>query len=227
MVRNYYTRWCLLSTVAILVPVLDRPHRVEPLLASIAEATDDYRVMFAASDQPTIDVLDRVGATYITDAGGDEGSYPKRINRLFNKSNEPYVFLGADDLSFRPGWFQEAARVMDTLPNSSGVVAINDLHNMAGVHFLVSRGYIAEFGGTGDNVPGVVMCEALRHCYVDDECREVARSRGRFAFAKDAVVEHLHVGAGKSPDDSTYRLGGSFMARDRDIYISRGHLWQS
>ena len=215
-----------MSEVAILVPVLDRPHRIEPLLESIAEATDvPYRVLFGCSDQPTVDELDRLDATYIRDDGGDEGTYPKRINRLFNETNEPYVFLGADDLQFHADWFRSAARVMDQMPNGFGVVAVNDKHNGAGVHFLVSRRYIMELGGCICE-PGIVLHEGYKHAYCDDELRITARCHGRFDYAKHSVVEHLHVGNGKAPNDSTYILGNASMAQGAEVYKQRAHLWQ-
>lgn len=213
-----------MSDVAILVPVLDRPHRVAPLLQSIAEATDvPYRVIFGCSDQPTVDELDRLGAWYVRDEGGSEGTWPKRINRLYREVNEPYILTGADDLAFRTNWFQAAMCEMDKF-QGGGVVAVNDLHNSAGTHFIISRSYIETIGASGDG-PGTLMCEDFLHCYADDNCRSVAMFHDRFAFAKDSVIEHLHVGAGKAPMDSTYALGESTMAQGLAVYRSRSHLW--
>jgi hypothetical protein len=141
---------------------------------------------------------------------------------MYRETNEPYVFLAADDLAFRAGWFSAAMRVMEQV---NGAVAVNDLHNMAGVHVLMARSYVETMGGTGDGIPGVVCCEEYLHAYVDDELRAVAQSRGRWGFAKDAIVEHLHVGAGKAPNDSTYELGGSTMAQGLAMLQSRSHLW--
>jgi glycosyltransferase involved in cell wall biosynthesis len=211
-----------MADVAILIPVLNRPHRVEPVLTSIAAATDvPYAAIFAASDQPTIDELERLGARYDRDEGG---TYPERINRLFRLTTEPYVFLGADDLDFRVGWFQAALRVMETI-EGGGIIAINDLHNGNGVHFLVSRRYIDEVGGVMDRPPGTVCCEEYRHQFVDDELRHTAAFRGRFAHAPDSIVEHLHPGAGKAPSDDTYQLGESTFAQGHEMFMRRRHLW--
>jgi hypothetical protein len=196
---------------------------MEPLLRSIAEATDvPYRVMFATSDQATIDELTRLGASFIVDEGGDDGSYPKRINRLYKTTTEPYILLAADDLAFRAGWFQAALALQQSL---DGVVGINDLHNAAGVHFLVSRNYIETLGGCIGE-PGVVLHEGYRHCYCDDELRHTAISRGRWAWARDSVIEHLHHAAGKSHDDNVYAIGASSMAQGAAVFQSRSHLWQ-
>src|ERR1022692_5214541 len=112
-----------MSEVAILVPVLNRPHRIEPVLQSIAESTDvPHRVIFGCSDQATVDELDRLGAWYIRDEGGSDGTWPKRINRLYREVNEPIIFAAADDLVFHAGWFEAAMRSMDEM-NGCGVVA--------------------------------------------------------------------------------------------------------
>ena len=211
-----------MSEVAILVPVLDRPHRIEPLLQSIAEATEvPYRVLFAASDQPSIDEIRRLGGNVIIDEGGDEGSYAKRINRLYQETTEPYILLGADDLSFRPGWFPAARRAVDQL---DGVVAINDLHNPAGVHFLLTRNYIETMGGCV-NEPGVILHDGYRHAYCDDELRATATARGRFGYAHESIIEHLHPGAGKSQTDHVYQIGAASMQQGRAVFMSRSHLW--
>lgn len=213
-----------MSSVAILVPILNRPHRIEPLLQSIADSTTlPHRVVFAASDQPSIDELTRLGASFITDEGGDEGSYPRRINRLYAETTDPYLLLAADDLAFRPQWLEEAMKVMETL---DGVVALNDQYNPAGVHFLVSRNYIETFGGCMDD-SGVVLHEGYRHAYCDDEFRATARARGKWALAHSAVIEHLHVGAGKAPMDETYRIGEAAMPHDFGVFMSRAHLWNT
>ena len=211
------------ASVAILVPVLNRPHRVEPLLASIAAATpEQHSVIFACSDQPTVDELDRVSARYIRDEGGDEGSWAIRINKLYKMVDEPYIFTGADDLAFRPGWF---SAVMQQMNRVDGVVAVNDLLNGSGVHFVISRNYIETLGGTGDGIPGEVMHPAYRHAFADDEERHVAQFRNRWAYANDAIVEHMHPGAGKAPTDETYAIGNASMGQGNAVFMSRRHLW--
>ena len=209
--------------LAILVPVLNRPHRVEPLLVSIADATpEQHRVIFAASDEATIAELERLGATYITDEGGPEGTWPKRINRLYREVNEPYIFCGADDLLFHPGWFHAAMIVMQDI---DGVVAVNDLMNSAGVHLLISRNYIETVGAAMGEPLGTVMCEKFAHAYVDDFARRTALHHGRWGYAKESIVEHLHVGNGKAPMDSTYLLGESTMTSGAEMYRSLDYLF--
>lgn len=209
-------------SVAILVPILNRPHRIEPLLRNIAEATPEpHSVHFAASDEPSLSELRRLNAAYIQDDGG---TYPERINALARITSEPFLMCAADDYAFRLGWLPEMLRVMEQFPNSSGIVFANDLYNAAGTAVMVARSYVDELGGTADAL-GTVFHEGYIHSYCDDELREVAKHRNRCAYARDAIVEHLHVGNGKAPMDDTYRLGEASMSQGLSLFRSRSSLW--
>lgn len=211
-----------MSSVAILIPILNRPHRIEPLLKNIEEATPEaHSVYFAASDQASIDELDRLGATYIRDEGD---TYANRINALAAQCSESYYFLAADDYLFHLSWLTEAMRMMDQHPNSSGVIVVNDTYNAAGTAFLVAKSYVQELGAVLDE-PGHVLASVYLHQYCDDELRSTARFHNRYLSAKESIVEHLHVGNGKAPMDETYRLGEATATQGREMYSSRAHLW--
>jgi hypothetical protein len=205
--------------VAILVPILDRPHRIEPLLQNIAETTPEpHRVLFAVHDAPSCEELDRLGCPYLWDYGD---TWPNRINRLFHVTTQPYVFLGADDVLFHPGWLLALMREMEKI---DGVVVPNDLHNPRGTLALVSRRYIEEESGCIDT-PNVVVYPGYGHCFVDDELFGVAKSRGRYAYCPDAIVEHYHPDAGKAEMDATYEKGLSTLVEDAALHEARRHLW--
>ena len=206
-----------MAEVAILIPLM-RPHRLADVLASLEDSTTGYTVVVIATGE-CADVARESRCVLIEDEGG---TYPVRINKGFAATTEPYVFLGADDIRFRTGWFDAA---MSEMNHVHGVVAINDLHNGAGVHFLVDRTYVDELGGTGDGEPGVVLHEGYQHTYCDDELRHVAQFRDRFRFAGDAIVEHLHPGAGKAPTDETYAIGNATMGQGSAVFHARRHLW--
>lgn len=211
-------------SVAILVPVLNRPHRIEPLIRNIEEATPEpHKVYFAASDQETVDELDRLGAHYTRDDGD---TYPNRMNAMFAATTEPYVFLAADDYLFHAGWLTEAMDVMHQHPDSCGVTVVTDLYNGAGTAFLVARSYVQQFGAVMDE-PGHISASAYAHAFCDDELRETAKAHGRFLKAERSIVEHLHYGNGKAPHDSTYALGEASMGPGLTLFHSRAHLWQS
>jgi glycosyltransferase involved in cell wall biosynthesis len=221
------------SELAILVPVLRRPANVAPLMESVALATSvPYRLLFVASpgDDEEIRELTRCGADFITlTRPPGPGDYARKINAGFHATSEPFLFSGADDLRFHPGWF-EAARGLMT--GAVEVVGTNDLGNprtIAGehsTHTLFTRHYIETAGGVVDASPGVVLNEAYPHSYVDDEFVQTAMSRGVYAHALDSHVEHLHWLWGKGDTDSVYALGAAGHRVGRRLYARRSRLWR-
>lgn len=214
--------------VAILVPVLRRPHRVAPLVDSVRSATPaPHRLLFVVEDS------DRAERAAIEAAGADHVVVPVRkrswackINVGFAATTEALCFAAADDLAFHPGWLEAA---LGLLAPPVEVVGTNDLLNprvMRGehaTHFLFTRRYIDE-AGTIDEA-GKVLHEGYRHDWVDDEFVATAKARGVFASAPGSVVEHLHPWAGKAPDDGVYRLGRQWRGHGRRLYQRREHLW--
>lgn len=212
--------------VAILVPMLHRPHRVAPLFDSITETTPDARVVFICSPSDS-EVLDAVAPhEHITVPGPGPGDYARKINAGYRHTTEDHLFLGADDLLFHPGWYEAA---IAQLADGIGVVGTNDLGNqrvIAGdhaTHSLVTRDYCDRFG-TIDG-PGAVLTEVYPHEFVDDEFVGTAKHRNAWAFAFDSHVEHLHPSWGKAPMDPMYAQQTSRMNAGRRIYRRRQPLW--
>lgn len=213
--------------VAILIPVLDRPHRVVPTIESVAAATPEpHRLLFVASegDQAELAALTAAGADVLV-VGPDRRSWAKKINDGYRATTEPWIFTGADDLAFHPGWFSRALAWAD---GTTGMIGVNDLANprvMTGAHSthsLFSRAYVDEFG-TVDG-PGI-MHEGYAHQFADDEAVATARARGRYVHAFDSIVEHLHPMVGKAPDDATYRLGREATRESKRLFLARRRLW--
>src|SRR3954447_1123006 len=94
------------AELVILVPVLRRPHSVQPLLESVRATTPGARVLFIA------DPGDTAEHAAIAAEGGEmlivKGNYAKKINRGIAGGDEPLIFQGADDIRFRPGWLEAA-----------------------------------------------------------------------------------------------------------------------
>jgi glycosyltransferase involved in cell wall biosynthesis len=207
------------SDLAILVPVLARPQNVRPLLKSIRVATPDATVLFICDPDDTDEIVE------VNEAGGEvllvAGNYAAKINRGVEATSEPLLFLGADDLRFRPGWLEAAKAHI----GRAEVVGINDLiprERDHTTHFLVTRDY-AERQGTIDG-PGL-LSEAYEHNFVDDELIATATHRGVYAYAEDAHVEHLHPMVRSAPLDETYKRGMGAIRRDRRRFVERESLW--
>jgi len=217
--------------VVILVPMLGRPHRVAPLLASITAATPEpHRVLWLVTSDDTEvgDAVETVGGEPLMVPWQGGGDYARKINAGYRHTSEPLVFCAACDLEFHVGWL---AAAMARLDGTVGVVGTNDLGNrrvMAGehaTHSLVTRAY-ADTYGTIDE-PGKILHEGYRHEYVDDELVGTAKARGAWAFAADSVVEHLHPHWGKAPSDTLYEAQAGRMSASRHLYLRRRRLWMS
>lgn len=206
-------------SAAILIPSLWRSHRLKVLIENIHATTPEpHKLYFMVpkADVESIAVLEASGETYWTDAG--DMSYPTRINTMYARTQEPWLFLGSDDVRFHTGWFASASAY------EGAVIATNDLFNLSGTNFLVRRDYIEAQSGCMD-VPDVVLYPGYRHNWCDQELRETAEFRGVFYHAWGAIVEHLHWGNHKSAYDDVYAAGDATSDQDREIYYMRRHLW--
>lgn len=215
-----------IGSVAIVIPMLGRPHTVAPLVESILATTPDPHIMFGCSTGD-LDVIRAVdGFDWFEVPGPFVGDYARKINIGFTMSDDPLLFTGACDIKFHPGWFEAATAKLD---GTVGVVGTNDLGSkrvMVGdhsTHSLVTRDYVERFGTIDE--PGVVLHEGYHHEFVDDEFVQTAMHRGMWAFAEDSHVEHLHPAWGKAPMDRTYRMQRRRMQQGRRIYATRNHLW--
>lgn len=212
-----------MTVVDVLVPVLGRPHRVQPTLDSIYATAPDARVLFIADpdDAAELEALRAAGATVLQKAG----SYAAKINAAVRVTSAPTIFLGADDLRWSDGWLEAC---LQHVADGVHVVGVNDLcsrrvqRGLHATHFLITREYARR--ETIDGSPGPLH-EGYDHSCVDDELVAVARSRGVLVIDRSIVVEHLHPDAGRAPMDATYERGRARIHDDRQMFRSREHLW--
>lgn len=214
-------------SVAILVPVLNRPHRIAPLMANVHATTKRYRLLFIANegDDEEISALEACRADYIV-VPANRVSWACKINDGFRATTQSWVFTGADDLKFHPQWWE---RTFPWITPETRVIGTNDICNpsvMSGAHSthtLFRRDYVERFG-TIDQ-PGIVMHEGYRHDWVDNEAIATAKARGVYVHAFDSIVEHLHPLNGKAPEDDTYKRGRQFSSEGRRLFQKRKVLW--
>jgi hypothetical protein len=211
------------NDIAVIVPVLNRPHRAGPFMESLRESTFNATVYAVAelTDSPTQAAWIAARANLLTT---HLVTFAEKVNCAYVETSEPWLFLTGDDVTFHPGWAEELLRVAQQ--TGALVVGSNDLTNARAEegshspHMLISRQYIADVGASWDG-PGIVCHEGYRHMFVDDEIVTAAKQRGVFAYAKDAVVEHLHPVAEKAEVDATYRLGWSYAELDKSRFAER------
>lgn len=211
--------------IAVIVPALNRPHRVAEVVASIRDTTPDPDILFVLDpgDDATREEVAANSCRMISPGG----NYARKINLGVRATKAPLIFLGADDLKFHSGWFETARGY---LSDQVHVVGVNDLCSRrvrAGqhaTHFLMTREYALR--PQIDERPGP-LCEEYDHSFVDDELVATARHRGALVFATDSYVEHLHPDAGKADWDPVYEKGRAHIRADRQLFWDRSHLWRA
>lgn len=210
-----------MAQLAVIIPAM-RPNRLPDALSTLDQSTINYRVVVVAAGECAEVARRTEGPIVVVEDQG--GTWAQRLNRGYKVTDESYIYTGADDLAWRPGWFESAQRILDSI---DGVVATNDLHNMAGTHFLLTRNYIDTIGAALGQPLGTIADEGFEHCYADDFLRSTAKHHGRWGgVVRDAVVEHMHPGAGKAESDEIYKIGEATMGQGLATYQERAHLWE-
>lgn len=226
-----------MTLVYVLIPVLKRPERVEPLLTSLASSAGEVtlRPLFLASpeDDAELAALRASDADFVVVPWECEsGDFARKQNLGANLAREDgadWVFQGADDLCFCKGAIDEAVRVGER--HGKAVVGTDDCANplvKAGrhsTHSLVRVDYLDR--GTIDEC-GKLLHEGYDHQYCDNELVQTAMARGEWVFAHNAKIEHLHPFFRPGvPADDTYTKGLAKGHEDMTLYQARQYLWLS
>lgn len=213
--------------IAILVPVLGRAQQIKPLLASIeSSTTTEHRVVliFSPGDDAIKEAKGSKALVLTTNWQPGRADYAKKLALGYHSTDEPWLFQGATDLVFYPGWDVQALRVAER--TGCTVIGTNDLGNplvkrgQHSTHTLFARSYIDKWGGVSDGT-GLIFSEAYDHQWTDSEFIETATRRKQFTFAKRSIVEHLHPHWGKSEMDSTYEKAHLHTSEDMKMFMRR------
>jgi hypothetical protein len=219
------------DSTAVLVPVLDRPHRVAPTLAAFAaHTTEPYRLLFIVGedDRAELAALERAGAEYLV-VDPVRSSYACKINDGYHDTTEPWVFTAADDVLPHDGWLTRAIDRAASRPGI-GVVGTADgglnprvAKGQHSVHTLIRRSYVARHSLVFDQAD-TILHEGYLHAFCDDEMILRARMLRAYVHAPDAVVEHLHPHVGLAPWDATYERGRLAHEHDRTLLRERRRM---
>lgn len=210
---------------AILIPSLNRAHRLRDLVANIHATTpEQHRLLFAVGDPDSLAILDELGEWYLDDTDDPDKRYVTRMNKLSHIVAEQMpemrtIFFGSDDVKHHPEWLKEALFWMDMGPS---VIVVNDLRNKSGTQALIRVEYLQE--AVFDS-PGDAFHSGYGHNFADTEMFTVAVNHNKLGRAMDSFVEHLHPtwGARNSMAwDSTYEVGAMEKSgADQALFESR------
>lgn len=209
--------------VAVVVPVVERPHNAEPFMRSLRASTGLARcyAICEQDDLLTQAAWQKAGAEVIVE---DCTTFAEKVNVGYLSTIEPWVFITGDDVRFHPGWLDHAQNVARL--HDAHVIGTNDMTNprvMSGqhaTHMLIRRSYIDEQGASLDG-PGVLAHEGYHHWFVDDEIVLTAKQRGVFQAALGSIVEHLHPINGKADMDAVYERGQAKAKDDKRLFDRR------
>ncbi len=221
-------------TLVCLVPVLDRPQNVAPLVQSFNDSLVGENVeaslLFLANPEDSAEIAElRAHGCWYDVVPWQNGprDFARKQNRGVQMTSSDWILLGADDLRFHRGWFRAAVDVH--IETGRLVIGTNDMVNplvKAGKHAthpLVHRDYVKL--GTIDN-PDELLHSGYAHNSVDVEFCETAIAREQFAFAAHARVEHMHPTFDRTiRRDETYRKGMRHAIEDKRLVIKRRRLW--
>ncbi len=218
-----------------MIPVLNRPQNVAPLVESFhatQKGVANLYFIVDMDDTKQIEAIVDAGADYLVSTHGS--SYAQKVNAAFEQTTEPWLFPCGDDVKFHNGWIDAARKLSDRYD----VIGVNDLapgevhipgkvgnpFTASGAHadhFFVRRAYADEYGAS---LSGPIAHEGYRHFYVDVEIVELAKARGVWAMCPGSRVEHLHPDVGKAEVDDTYRKGWATRELDHAEWTKRRDL---
>lgn len=222
--------------VAIIVPVAQRDNAAPFLDTLAASLTPGQRervqvmVMADAGDLATVDrwadQMHRYRNTRINvfEYPEEMGTFAQKVNRGYQLTDEPWIFIVGDDVHFHAGWLDQAMHT--ALTTGKAVIGTNDLGNqmvMAGehaTHLLIRRDYVEQTGASWDG-PGIVCHEGYRHWFVDDEIVAAAKQVGEWAPCLTSHVEHMHPLWNKGQPDRIYAIGQDAADADRERWYMR------
>jgi hypothetical protein len=212
----------MIDAVAVIVPVMRRPHSVRSLITSYRKSGAVGKLYFI------VDHDDHAERKAIGDVFGSEiinydplKTFARKCNLGYHNTTEPWLLFVGDDVVFHPNWQQEALKNSD-----KALISTNDMLNGAvqtgdhTVHPIVKRSFIDNVGLSFDG-PGTVCHEGYGHMFVDNEWTYIAKREGQFCFEPNAVVEHIHYFKYAEREDEVSRIGQRSFQSDKDLWFKR------
>ena len=224
-----------MTDVAVVIPVMQRPGNVQPLVDSFNRSNDGTATLYFVCDEDDEAEIAAVRSAGLEPLWATRGhTFPQKANVGYLGTSESFVFVCGDDCEFTPGWLKQPRLLSDRYD----VIGTNDAEpgrtRNADVaagrhadHWFTRRTYIDTEGACLEG-PGQFCPEAYYHWWVDKEVIGLAQARGVFAPALDSRVIHHHPGfdgneAGRS-NDPVYMKAVEWADRDATTFGLRETL---
>jgi len=159
------------SKISIIIPVVREDRAVECVEAIRKNAgipEEDYQIIIKVDEE-------RIGR-------------PEMVEAMASESDTDLVMFVGDDTLPKPNFLLHAMLAMNSFPDGWGLVGLNDMitdGNSYATYWLASKRLLpfidGEFLHTGYN-----------HMYCDLELAVRCKLIGRYKWARNAVIEHVH-----------------------------------
>ena len=145
---------------------------------------------------------------------------PLMLKQLVVKSRAQSILFLGDDTEPQEGFLKAAIDEMEKLPDGWGVVGLNTegpafIPGSPGnsnplAHWMAHKKMLEYIPG------GDFFSTDYKHCWCDNELRDIALDLDRWAFADDAIIEHNHPIVKKGEWDGGYKKAYSEKAQKHD-----------
>ncbi|MBW1813431.1 MAG: hypothetical protein JRJ39_07090, partial [Deltaproteobacteria bacterium] len=209
---NYYEpgRWvkndrAIMRKVSIIIPVI-REDSAKLCSKAIRENAgtpiDQYEIVSAIDS-------DGVGC-------------PKMVKSLTENTEHDLVMFLGDDTEPEKDFLKHAIQSMDSLPDGWGVVGLNTQDDRVDngnpiAHWLAHKKMLEYIPG------GSFFSTEYKHCWCDDELKDIADELGRWVWCEKSRIKHNHPVNQTAEYDDGYQKAYSddFQTHDFKIYCSR------
>jgi glycosyltransferase involved in cell wall biosynthesis len=218
-----------MSELAILIPTLGRPDRLQKVVDNIKKTTKGgVNIYFIVEqhDQLTINAINEIkNRNVFLIHNQPPYTYVSAINTGFASVKEEFVFCGSDDLEFTLNWDVDVLKQLKKF----GFVGVKDSWTITKTgkhasHFAVRRDYIEKEGGA-EGYPGYIYNPNYQHFMCDIETEQTAQKRGEFVVA-DSTVEHNHWFTKTAELDKTYSEAQPLLKADMQVFNKRRHKFE-
>lgn len=216
----------MVEPISVIVPTYKRTANIIKTMQDIGRLKDDgiIKVFFVCheTDKESQVTANAFGVNVIIDTQPPSGV--NATNAGYWGSDGEWFVIAQDDFKWHDGWLENSIKYCDDYK----VIGYNDGSNSGrheySVGWLIHRPYVEEHS-LSIGVPNVIFNPNYKKNFSDTELNDIAKYRGVWKYAKDAVLEHLHPTFNKSSVDSTYSDLEKHLVKDMDLYNSRKHLW--
>lgn len=188
-----------MEQISIIIPII-RPHSAERCVEAIKKNAG-----IPISQYEIVSNMDVHGV-----------GCPEMVKRLTKKTKYDLVMFLGDDTIPEKDFLKNALDKMNELPDGWGVVGLNtqDIRSETGnplAHWLAHKNILEHIPG------GDFFSTEYAHCWGDNELKDIADELGRWVWAEDSKITHVHPVNQTADYDEGYQKAYTKKNQDHDF----------